>query len=79
MVTYLLIPLLLVSINCVELDVNTFSNYLEVQNQHLHLEWFLDLDNKNINGTAEFQFKFIKSGVNLVFRIFKWLDIPRYL
>lgn len=26
-----------------EIDVNTFSNYREVQNRHLHLEWILNM------------------------------------
>lgn len=41
---------------CVSEDVNTFSNYHDVQIKHLNLEWILDLDSKWINATAEYKF-----------------------
>lgn len=39
-----------------EIDVNTFSNYLDVQNKHIHFEWLLNMEKKQINATANYQF-----------------------
>ena len=44
----------------VDIDPNTFSNYLEVRMNHLHVEWLLDLDKKIVNGTTQISFKFLK-------------------
>ncbi|CAD8150233.1 unnamed protein product [Paramecium octaurelia] len=44
----------------VDIDPNTFSNYLDVRMNHLHVEWLLDLDKKIVNGTAQISFKFLK-------------------
>ena len=39
-----------------EIDVNTFSNYRDVQNKHLHLEWLLNMEGKYINATSTYEF-----------------------
>ncbi|CAD8097749.1 unnamed protein product [Paramecium sonneborni] len=36
-----------------EIDVNTFSNYIEVSQEHVHIEWLLDLDQQHINATSQ--------------------------
>lgn len=56
-------------------DVNTFSNYEEVNIQKLHIEWLLDLDKKIINGTAEYSFNVVKSGVKEIDLDIYQLDI----
>ncbi|CAD8075443.1 unnamed protein product [Paramecium primaurelia] len=61
MIKYLIISTLVLSCLTIDLDPNTFSNYLEVRISHLHLEWLLDLDNKLVNGTAEYQLKVLKN------------------
>lgn len=40
-----------------EIDVNTLSNYLEVVQEEVHIEWLLDLDKQFINATSENVFK----------------------
>ena len=54
MLKYFVVSTLILSCISVDLDPNTFSNYLEVRMNHLHLEWLLDLDNKLVNATAEY-------------------------
>ena len=44
-------------------DVNTFSNYFDIKIKTLHIEWLLDLDNRLINATAEYNFDVITNGV----------------
>lgn len=61
MIKYLIISTLFLSGITIDLDPNTFSNYLEVRINHLHLEWLLDLDNKLVNATAEYQLKILKN------------------
>lgn len=61
MIKYLIISTLVFSCITIDIDQNTFSNYLEVKITHLHLEWLLDLDNKLVNATAEYQLKVIKN------------------
>jgi len=51
---YVISAILILSINAIDVDHNTFSNYKDVRIDHLHIEWLLDLDNKYINGTAEY-------------------------
>lgn len=45
---------------CKDIDTNTFSNYLDIQITHLHIEWLLDLDAKYINATSEYTFRVMK-------------------
>lgn len=40
-----------------EVDVNTFSNYIEVSQEHVHIEWLLDLDEQYINATSQSIFR----------------------
>lgn len=61
MIKYLIISTLVFSCITIDIDQNTFSNYLEVKITHMHLEWLLDLDNKLVNATAEYQLKVIKN------------------
>ncbi|CAD8186935.1 unnamed protein product [Paramecium octaurelia] len=49
-----------------ELDVNTFSNYLDVQNRHLHLEWLLNMDKKYINATSSYRFQVVGRSINKI-------------
>ena len=49
-----------------EIDPNTFSNYQEVQITHLHLEWMLDLENRYINSTVQYNFKVLKDNLETV-------------
>lgn len=42
--TIVVLLLLTISCNAVDIDLNTFSNYLEVRLTHLHLEWLLNLE-----------------------------------
>ena len=49
-----------------EIDPNTFSNYQEVQITHLHLEWMLDLENRYINSTVQYNFKVLKYNLETV-------------
>ncbi|CAD8081833.1 unnamed protein product [Paramecium sonneborni] len=61
MIKYLIISTLVLSCITIDLDANTFSNYVELRMTHLHLEWLLDLDNKIVNATAEYQLKVLKN------------------
>jgi len=56
---YLFLILGITSVFAIEYDVNTFSNYLQVQNKHLHLEWLLNLEQQYINATSEYEFHFL--------------------
>ncbi|CAD8181469.1 unnamed protein product [Paramecium octaurelia] len=40
-----------------EIDVNTFSNYIEVSQEQVHIEWLLDLDEQYINATSQSIFR----------------------
>ncbi|CAD8198857.1 unnamed protein product [Paramecium pentaurelia] len=46
-----------------EIDVNTFSNYLDVQNRHVHFEWLINMEKKLINATANYQFHVVGSSI----------------
>lgn len=40
-----------------EIDVNTVSNYLQIAQEEVHIEWLLDLDKQFINATSQNVFK----------------------
>lgn len=64
-----MILLVISSILCLyayEIDVNTFSNYLDVQNRHLHLEWLLNMDKKYINASSSYSFQVVGHSINKV-------------
>ncbi|CAK68007.1 unnamed protein product (macronuclear) [Paramecium tetraurelia] len=64
-----MILLVISSIICLqayEIDVNTFSNYLDVQNRHLHLEWLLNMDKKYINATSSYSFQVVGRQINKI-------------
>ncbi|CAD8093552.1 unnamed protein product [Paramecium sonneborni] len=54
---YIITLLLCGCVMGVDIDKNTFSNYREVQMQHLHIEWLLNLNQKIIDGSAEYTFR----------------------
>ncbi|CAD8210674.1 unnamed protein product [Paramecium pentaurelia] len=56
-------------------DVNTFSNYHEIQIHKLHIEWLLDLNQKIINGTAEYHFNVMKNNIKEIHLDIYQLDI----
>lgn len=37
-------------------DPNTFSNYQQAKLTHLHIEWYLNVDDKYVNATATYNF-----------------------
>ncbi|CAD8107824.1 unnamed protein product [Paramecium sonneborni] len=49
-----------------EIDVNTFSNYLDVQIKHIHFEWLLNMEKKQINATTKYQFQVIGESINKI-------------
>ncbi|CAD8117006.1 unnamed protein product [Paramecium sonneborni] len=64
-----MILLVISSIICLqayEIDVNTFSNYLDVHNRHLHLEWLLNMDKKYINATSVYTFQVVGPQINKI-------------
>ena len=61
------IYLLRIIVQSSEIDPNTFSNYQDVQITHLHLEWLLDLENRYINSTVQYNFKVLKDNPDRVF------------
>ena len=61
------IYLLRIIVQSSEIDPNTFSNYQDVQITHLHLEWLLDLENRYINSTVQYNFKVLKDNLDRVF------------
>lgn len=64
------IYLLRIIVQSSEIDPNTFSNYQDVQITHLNLEWLLDLENRYINSTVQYNFKVIKDNLDRVYIIF---------
>ncbi|KAM3142007.1 hypothetical protein pb186bvf_005880 [Paramecium bursaria] len=60
------IYLLRIIVQSSEIDPNTFSNYQDVQITHLHLEWLLDLENRYINSTVQYNFKVLKDNLDRI-------------
>ncbi|CAK62885.1 unnamed protein product (macronuclear) [Paramecium tetraurelia] len=58
-----------------EIDVNTFSNYLDVQNKHIHFELLSNMEKKQINATANYKFHVARSSINKICLDIKELNI----
>ena len=48
------------------LDPTTQANYTQVASEHIHFDWTVDFDQKNITGSATHTLKVLEDGVEEV-------------